>query len=426
MANRIALTMVFTLSFASYLAPDLTLSLQIAPLVLFALIVVFRVFFSRDLLAALESLVAIDSLLFVLFVSLLVIIPSMQSEFDKSFAFSIVLSSCLILARLYMAVVPVSDVLDAFFWSGVISVTVFLPLVFTSLLESIRTLSRFTAFSFHPNLLAFVLGGYFCSMVWKFLSGGWAIKLIAAPIGIVCLIVIFFASSRGSILGIIGGLVVVATTWIAHMPRQRRARSLRLTFWAVTLIVTAFIFVQRLQWVEDTYTFMDKVLQLTDAGRGIDSGFTGRVDKWQETVNSLKDGTWLLGHGIRSSDSMPQLIDNSYIVSLYEIGLIPVALIFVRFVATLRRFVKASFTASDLRQAQLFLACALLMVSFLLNNFVARYLFSVGNPYSFLAILFFAAPCDGRASLANLTLTGTPVHIGSTQTGLGSQGQFPT
>src|ERR1035441_8315407 len=165
MANRIALTMVFTLSFASYLAPDLTLSLQIAPLVLFALIVVFRVFFSRDLLAALESLVAIDSLLFVLFVSLLVIIPSMQSEFDKSFAFSIVLSACLILARLYMAVVPVSDVLDAFFWSGVISVTVFLPLVFTSLLESIRTLSRFTAFSFHPNLLAFVLGGYFCSMV---------------------------------------------------------------------------------------------------------------------------------------------------------------------------------------------------------------------------------------------------------------------
>jgi len=426
MANRIALTMVFTLSFASYLAPDLTLWRQIAPLVLFALIVVFRVFFSKDLLSALESLFAIDSLLFVLFVSLLVIVPSMQSEFDKSFAFSIVLSSCLILARLYMAVVPVSEVLEAFFWSGVIAVTVFLPLVFTNLLESIRTLSRFTAFSFDPNLLAFVLGGYFCSMVWKFLSGGWIIKLIAAPIGIVCLIVMFFASSRGSILGIIGGCSVIAAIWVAHMPKRERARSVRLALWGVALIMTAFILVQRLEWVEDTYAFVDKVLQLTDAGRGIDSGFTGRFDKWQETVNSLKDGTWLLGHGIRSSDSMPQLIDNSYIVSLYEIGFVPVALICVRFLANLRRFMKAHSRVTDPRQAQLLLGCTLLMVSFLLNNFVARYLFAVGNPYSFLAILLFVAPCEDGPNFENLTLTRIPGCTGETQTWIGSQGQLPT
>ncbi len=426
MANRIALTMVFSLSFVGYLAPDLTLSMQLVPLVLFAIIVVFRVFFSKDLVSALESLFAIDSLLFVVFLSALVIAPSIESKFEKSFAFSLMLSCCLILARLYMAVVPVSEVLEAFFWSGVVSVTVFLPLAFTSLLESIRTLSRFTVFSFHPNLLAFVLGGYFCSMVWKFLSGGWVIKLLAAPVGTVCLVVIFLASSRGSILAIIGGCAVIAVIWIARMPKQQRARSVKLTFWIVALIITAFIFVQRFQWVEDTYTFTDKVLQLTDTARGFDSGLTGRVDKWQEIVNSLKDGTWLLGHGIRSSDSMSQLIDNSYIVSLYEIGIVPVALIFVRFLATLRRFVKASFTPADPRQALLFLGCALLMVSFLLNNFVARYLFAVGNPYSFLAILFFAAPCDGRASLANVKLTGIPVHTGNTQTWLGSQGQLPT
>ncbi len=401
LAYRIALTLVFTLSFTSYMSSELSLSAQLAPLALFAVIVVFRVFFSNDLLTALESLFATDGLLFVLFLSLLVVAPSIQSEYERSFAFSLALAFCLILARLYMVVVPIGEVVEAFFWSGVVSVIVFVPLAFGSLMESIRSISRFTIFSFHSNLLALLLAGYFCAMVWKFIVGGWLYRVIAAPVGIVCLVVIFFASSRGAIAGIIGGGALTSGMYIACMPREQRYRALKPALVVLLAIFVTFVFLQSSQWVDDTYTFVDEVLKVTDANRGVDSGFTGRFDKWQETINTLKDGTWLLGHGIRSSDSMTQLIDNSYMVGLYEIGAFPLILICCRFGGTLRRFIKSYATAKDRETAQLFLACSLLMATFLLSNFVERYLFAIGNPYSLLAILFFVAPADRGASLCD-------------------------
>jgi O-antigen ligase len=182
------------------------------------------------------------------------------------------------------------------------------------------------------------------------------------------------------------------------MPKEQRSRALKPALLVVMAILVTFVFLQSSEWVDDTYTFVDAVLKVTDANRGVDSGFTGRFDKWQETINTLKDGTWLLGHGIRSSDSMAQLIDNSYMVNLYEVGVFPLILICWRFGGTLWRFMKGYARAADPKRTQLFLACSLLMVTFLLNNFVARYLFAVGNPYSLLAILFFVAPSDHGSS----------------------------
>jgi len=423
-ANRLGLTTVFTLSFASYLGSDLTLTWQLVPLILFAFIVTLRVFLSKDLLPAIESLFATDSLLFILFLSVLVIAPSMQSDYDKSFASSLVLSCCLVLGRLYMALVPLSEVLEAFFWSGVISITIFLPLAFASLADSVRTLSRFSVFSFHPNLLAFVLAGYFCAMVWKLMTGGWAIKLIAAPVSVLCLIVVFFASSRGSIVAIIGGCALVFTMWILRKPKQQRSRAVAFVVLSVASLSMAFILVQRMEWIDDTYNLVDKVLRITDSDRGIDSGLTGRVDKWQATVNSLKDGTWLLGHGLRASDSMAQLIDNSYIVSLYEVGIFALALIFFRFFGALCRLIRGYFTADQPGESQMFLGCSLLIAVFLLNNFVARYIFAVGNPYSLLAMLVFVSPSFGEYRAAGHARTLG--DFDRKQIPMRLQGQLPT
>jgi O-antigen ligase len=229
-------------------------------------------------------------------------------------------------------------------------------------------------------------------MVWKFLAGGWLYRVIAAPVGIICLVVIFFASSRGAIAGIVGGCALIAGMYIVHLPKHRRSRALKVAVLVVMAIVVTFVFLQSSEWVDSTYTFVDTVLNITDPNRGVDSGFTGRFDKWQETINTLKDGTWRLGHGIRSSDSITQLIDNSYMVNLYEIGVLPLILICWRFGGTLWRFMKGYAIAADSRQAQMFLACCFLMGTFLLSNFVARYLFAMGNPYSLVAMLFFVAP----------------------------------
>jgi hypothetical protein len=394
--NRLVLTAVFTLSFVSYLTPDLSFALQLAPLGLFVLLVVFTVFFSASLIDAMECLFTPESLLFVFFLSLLLIPPSLAS--GTSLVLSLLLGTCLVFARLYMAVVPVSEVIEAFFWSGVISVAIFVPLSFSILTAAIQSLSRFTAFSFHPNLLAFVFAGFLCVMAWKILTGTWIIKFLAATVGAICCVVIFFTSSRGSIAGIIIGCGLAGILFIIHLPKERRATALRRSLLLAMAALTTVVFLRGRGSLDDTYDFVDKVLQITSADRGIDSGLTGRVDKWQETVNALRDGSWLWGHGIRTSDSMSQLIDNSYVVALYEVGFCSLVLICFRFVNVVYQFARKYLVGGESGKGAVDLVCVLLLAVFLLNNFVARYLFGVGNPYSLLAILLFAAP-TGKSSI---------------------------
>jgi hypothetical protein len=122
---------------------------------------------------------------------------------------------------------------------------------------------------------------------------------------------------------------------------------------------------------------------------------TGRVDVWKEVLRVVKDGSWLFGHGVRSSDSVwshdPQ-IDSSYLVILYDMGVVPLILITWRFVSMLRRTVRNSFRAIDDDQRKLHLVCSMFLVVLLATSIVERSLFAVGNPFSLLAFLFFATP----------------------------------
>jgi len=383
------------LSFLSYMTPELSTSLQLAPLGLFAALVLFNVLWSDSIFNAVWSLFKWDGLVFVILVSLLMIAPSLASDSAKSTETALMVSACLILARLYMAIVPVEEVLEAFFWSGIVSIGLFTFFTFTSLVQSIETLERFSPFSFHPNLLAFLSAGYFCVMAWKFRTGDWRMKILTGLFGSLCLIIAFFASSRGSLIGILVGCLFVSGMAILGAGENQRGKFLRWGLLAATLLVATVLVAQDRGWTAEAYDFIDQALALSAADRGFDSGFTGRIDKWNATTNLLSDGTWIVGKGIRSSDSMPDdLIDNSYLVLTYELGLVPMILITWRFLRILQRFMKSYFSSIEKKQRLLCLACSLLVVTFLVNNVVARYLFGVGNPYSLLAFFFFAAPTE--------------------------------
>ena len=394
MVNRITLTLVFTLSFLTYLTSELSVSLQLVPVVLFAALVFFRVVWSHQILRAVGSLLELDGLLFVIFLSSLIVGPSIESKFDKSLEFAFLISACLILGRLYMAVVPISEVLEAFFWSGIISIGIFVSLSFASLLQSMVTLERFFAFGFHPNLLAFVLAGYFCVMVWKFMTGDWRVKVLTGLLASLCLVIIFLASSRGSIVGIIAGSLFIAGIATVRAKRERRIMFLRLSFLAAALLLGVVIFVAHFRWTKDVYEYVDQVLQLSQDYRGLDTGFTGRWDKWVAVIRTFDDGTFLLGRGIRSSDFTEMSIDNGYLVILYELGLIQLVLIAWRFFYILRTFLKGYFGAITIMRRHFYLCWILVLVVFLVNNIVARFLFAVGNPYSLLAFLLFATPAS--------------------------------
>jgi exopolysaccharide production protein ExoQ len=391
-ANRIALTLVFVLSFLTYLAPELTASVQLAPLLLFATLVVVRVLFSISNLRAVGSLLELDGLVFVVFLSLLMMGPSMASSYDKSTAYALLISACLILARLYMAVVPIREVLEAFFWSGIVSVALFVPLSFAALMQSVQTLDRFGYVNLQTNILAFLLTGYLCVAVWKFFTGGWCMKILTGAIGVCCAVMIFFTSSRGALIGGFIGCCFGAGMAFLRADKDRRLWLARRTALVASVFVIALLFFQSLPSVKAAYDYLDQALAITSPDRGVDSGFTGRFDNWKRTMGPLSGGNWLLGRGMRSSDSIYPMIDNSYLVILYDLGLFPLILITWRFLSILRRFLNAYFRALDESQRKLYLVCCVLMVMLLAINIVERFLFGVGNPYSLLALLFFATP----------------------------------
>jgi hypothetical protein len=218
---------------------------------------------------------------------------------------------------------------------------------------------------------------------------------LAVLIATICLLFAFFASSRGSLVGISAGMffaVVVSVVKTVRMGQFKLRSGWVLTSLGMVILLVA-LSVFNSNKAQDFYEFSDKVLAITESHRGVDSGFTGRFEKWRATLLVLTDGSWLVGKGMRSSDLMADnLIDNGYLVVLYEIGLVPLILITWRFVTVTLMLCRAYLDRFDRQDALLCLGCAMLMATFLVNDIVARYLFSVGNGFSLFAMLIFAAP----------------------------------
>lgn len=419
MINRVTLALVFTSSFLVFMSSEVSLTLQLLPLGLFAVLVFFNVLNSESVLDTFGSLFDLDGLIFVLFLSAFIVGPSLASGYEKSPGFSLFLGLYLILARLYMSVVPISEVLEAYFWSGLLSIGIFVPLSLASFVQSMENLGRFSPFGFHPNLLAFLLAGYFCAIGWKFLTGDWRMKILTGPAGVACLIIIFFASSRGSIVSLLAAGLFASVIQIADAEKKARKKIVRRGLLMAVAILGLALTVQNLAWAQDSFAFVDQILQLSNTDRGFGSGWTGRIDTWRTTVRQvLSDGTWMVGRGVRSSDGLSEgnWIDNGYLVVLYETGIISLCLIVGRFLGILRRFVSSYLKSTSKVQQGLSMICVVLIVVFLTNDIFARYLFSVGNPYSILTLLLFATP---TSRLCSCSVSQT-VRVGSSPNVLGS------
>jgi hypothetical protein len=392
MLNRVILALVFTLSFLSYVAPDLTLTVQLIPLILFAILVFIRVGFSDFVLVAVESLFDFEGIILVFGLPILTLGQSIESTFDRSLPYWGVISGCLLLTRLYTALTPLREVFEAFYWSAVACLAIFFPISYFALQDSINTLARFAPYSFHPNLLAWIMAGYFCVMLWKLLTGSWLIKIISSMGIAICAVIMFFTSSRGVIIAIIVGCLLIGGMALVRAAREGRNYLVWIAVTSCVLLVGAFIYMQNKGSIQETYEFVDQVLSLSTKDRGIDSGFTGRFDKWASVIRDLSDGTFLIGRGVRSSDAMETMIDNSYIVILYDLGLIPLIVIVYRFLNILYESFRGYFLAVTQEKKHFYLLCTLIAVVALVTNFTERSLFAVGNPFSLLGFFMLVAP----------------------------------
>jgi O-antigen ligase len=393
--NQIVLALVFTLSFIIYFAPALTVSLQLAPLVAFAALVFCKALSADSLITALAGFLEIDGLLYVVFLSVLMLVSSFESSYGEAIQFALLLSICLLLARIYMTLVPIREVLEAFYWSAIVSMLIFLPLSFSTLIQSAMTLERLKAFNFHPNGLALQLSAYICVMIWKVMTGGRFAKIFSGAIASVCIVIIFLTSSRGAIVGVLAGAGFAICIVLANAVKQDRKKTLRSVGMVLALLAAGTVVLQNVESIKEAYEVVDHLLALSTSDRGLDSGMTGRVDIWHEVLRAVSDGSWLFGHGVRSSDavwSYDPKIDNSYLVILYDMGIVPLSLITWRFVTVLGRTTRNCFGTIDDDEKKLQLACGMFLVVLLVTSIVERSLFAVGNPFSLLAFLFFVTP----------------------------------
>lgn len=410
--NQTALALVFTLSFTIYFAPELSISLQLVPLLVFAALVFCKALTSDSLITALAAFLDIDGLLYVAFLSLLMVACSLSSAYEDALRFALLLSTCLVLARIYMTLVPIREVLEAFYWSAIVSMFIFVPLSFGILVQSAISLGRLQAFNFHPNGLALQLAAYLCVMVWKFSTGGWFSKALCSILGLISVIVVFLTSSRGTIVALLAGCGFVVIIVFRKAFKRDRKKTLWTTGLLLASLTALCVLMTQLESAQDAYGAVDQMLALSSKDRGLGSGMTGRVDVWQEVLRATSDGSWLLGHGVRSSDTVlwpfNQAIDNSYMVILYDMGIVPLILITWRFGSLLRRAAQNCLGQVHVDE-KLWLACGLFLVVLLVSSIFERYLFAVGNPFSLLAFLFFAAPNraltqeDGRGLVADLS-----------------------
>jgi O-antigen ligase len=197
----------------------------------------------------------------------------------------------------------------------------------------------------------------------------------AVPIAI-AFTVLFLSNSRGSMIATFIGLVTASAVYfLTHGARKR-----------LVILSSVAIVLVALVWSEvSMHLISDRILHLDDPRRGIDSGFTGRLDPWLYGIQLAMERP-LFGYGYRASESLFGAIDvssvhNGYLSMLLDTGVLGL----VAWIAFLSHVISVGFR----RLRRPFATCAVaFLVAYSVLGLVERYALNAGQP---LSILFLAS-----------------------------------
>lgn len=244
----------------------------------------------------------------------------------------------------------------------------------------------------HPNLVGFVLGGYFPVIVWRAMEEAPGRKRVALiALSVATFGMVFLTGSRGTLSAVLfAGIALLlrgtATGWFQRL----RIRHLHIIAFVVLMpLVVAFLFQHnRIGRMSD---FVNDFLALKTSQRGLKSGLSGRTGIWQIAFRVLEaHDRWLFGFGYRAGDRMVGTIDNGYVQLLFESGALAGGLILGSILRVFFLLWKASRGLVTTAWTRYYMMLWCLMIVYFLNNISARYLFSFGSPFS-LCVLFLMA-----------------------------------
>jgi len=231
----------------------------------------------------------------------------------------------------------------------------------------------------HANYLGLVAFGFLmCALVVRS-------RFLAALLIVTNFVVIIAAQSRGPLIAAVLGLLVYGTLKLTCVTKGNTA------FAAVSACLVCVVVL--LIYQDAVENWVSSLLFLHDKYRGIGTGFTRRLDAWQEALDLFKANP-MFGVGFRMHEQYMTTLSsahNGYLSLLADVGLVGAISPFVLTALSAWRLLRLSLDGNEI---------AILGFSFVVGYlFLAtfeRFLLGMGNPTSIVAWLFLFMPDGSR------------------------------
>jgi hypothetical protein len=236
-------------------------------------------------------------------------------------------------------------------------------------------LFRFSPLGLHPNLVGHIFGGSLTiSLILIVKEQSIYLKIYLFIIAIFSIIYILAASTRG---GLFASIAAVLITILVYYYRELKFSNI--IYGTAIIIILGFVLFSK----SNFFSTIGNLLDFNSESRGLDAGFSGRIDAWPVVISLIinSPSTFLWGNGYRSWDSVKMGfdIDNSFINLIYEIGFIIticIVWIIIRRITTL---------AKDNNSLSAVYFSILLFA--LIEGIVSRYLIGIGNATSLFVLI---------------------------------------
>lgn len=316
-------------------------------------------------------------------------------------------SILIFVAPAYWSFFGVKLLVRAFVAAGVASYLILYRAAGVSAFLDSSNLSRLNLDNSHPNLLGYCAMVYFGASLLLIASNRWVYWISGLLLGGLSFVIMVKASSRGSFVASSIGLLVflglIIGSLMVNYSTLKKNSFRKLAAYLAGLVLIAFFVGGIIFSFSSVRVKIEEVMLVNDEYRGIGTGFSGRFDEWSEMWDMYSVPEFLFGIGVRETERSGIIIDNSYLVMAIENGVFGL-LVFLLFLLTrLRQWLL--FGDEDRSKRFFNFACVAFLFSVLANDFVARYLFSIGNPGAI--IMFFVI---GYLPLANLGKRNAHAH----------------
>jgi O-antigen ligase len=319
-------------------------------------------------------------------------VVSYTSHDSYSVTYGLVFVAIFFCARLVVQEIGIPNVMRAYAQAGIVTALVIVVSGRQSILasQSIRFSGGTRA---HPNLVAYVLGGFLPVIVWRAMEekNRWR-KRGLILLAITTFLFVFLTGSRGTLSAVlIAAAGLLARCLGAGWLRRFRINRLHIVLF-LAMIPLAAMYLNQHNRIGHFADFLNDFLSLSTKQRGVKSGFSGRTGIWAIAFHIL--GThdrWLFGFGYRAGDRMVGTIDNGYVQLLFESGLIAGSMILGSMLRVFFLLWKASRPRENNAWTRYYMMLWCMMIVYFLNNVSTRYLFSFGSPFSLCILCLMAA-----------------------------------